>query len=146
MTARSAFFNKNREWVIPQIHYVHGGRGKIISRKKLQEKIASNPLIQEAIRLEPRVHLLIEEAKQVRCVPGYSANELFYDRYKPAIKSLVGFGSPHRVLHTMEHYDALYQAIYELLPGDEFDLYPDGIMPNGMYCPVLQEKYEREYP
>ena len=88
----------------------------------------------------------IEEAKKERCVPGYSANGRFYDYYKPRIVRLVGWEAHKPTLKTVKHYDAVYEAVYELLPGDEFDLYPDGIMPNGMFCPTYQEKYGRECP
>jgi hypothetical protein len=89
---------------------------------------------------------LIEEAKQERCVPGYDANGRFYDYYKPKIQSLVGWKATSSELRNEEAYDIVYEVIYELLPGDEFDLYPNGIMPNGQWCPSCQEKYEQVYP
>ena len=146
---QSAHQNQQGEWVIPQIYFVFQGNGKKISRQKLLKKVADNETLQEAMRLSPQVKELVEEAMKERCVPGYSANGRFYDYYKPRIVQLVGWETSkkgHPKLQTPEHYDAVYEAVYELLPGDEFDLYADGIMPIGMFCPTLQEKYGREYP
>lgn len=143
MKTPSAYQNDAGEWVYPQEYYKNGQR---IAKKQLLDEINSDPLVQEAIRLEPFVGTLIKEAAAQRCVYGYNAIRLFYDRFKPQIVSLVGFKSPHQALRTMKHYDAVYQAIYNLLPNDEVGLYSDAIMPNGMFSPTAQEKYEREYP
>ena len=144
--AQSAHVNGYGEWVIPQIYVEYSSNGKVISRKRLLEKIDNDPLVQEAICLEPAVGRLIDLASRERCVPGYSSLNTFYVDYKSQICNLVGWHSPHKELRTSKHYDAVYEAVYQLLPCDEFDLYPDGIMPNGMFCPSWQEKYDREYP
>lgn len=138
-----AHLSKHGEWVYPQLYYK---AGKQISKKKLLEQIYNNPLVQEAIQVDPHVGRLIEQANQQRCVCGYSWAKELYDRYKPQIECLVGWRSPYPKLRTMKHYDAVYDAIYTLLPADDVDLYPEGIMSNGMYSPNLQSKYGREYP
>jgi len=140
---KSAYQNDQGEWVYPQVYYQDS---KVISKKRLLEQIESNKFVQEAINVDPRVGRLIERAKQQRCEYGYNANDTFFLKYKPQILRLVGWSSPHQSLRTVEHYDAVYEAIYDLLPADEVDLYQDGIMPNGMYCPTQQERYECEYP
>jgi hypothetical protein len=142
MTA-SAHQNEQGEWVYPQLYYQDG---KPISKKKLLEQIQANQLVQEAIRVEPRIGSLIEQARRQWCVQGYNRLELFYDRFKPRIVTLVGWSASQKALRTTQHYDAVYEAIEDLLPADDVDLYSDGIMPNGMFSPNLQEKYGREYP
>jgi hypothetical protein len=136
----SATLNKKGEWSIPQVYYVFHGNGKTISRQKLLEKINNNALLQEAMQIDPRIKNLVEEAKKERCVPGYNANGRFYTYYKPQIVSLVGWECSRKELRSQKYYDAVYEAVYELLPGDEWDIYPDAIMPNGMFCPTWQEK------
>lgn len=146
--AASAYRDKKGEWVIPQTYFLLYSRKKI-SRKNLLEKLKNTPLLQEAIRLSSSVKYIIEKAKKERCVPGYNANGRFYDHYKPMILASVGWeanSSAPAHLKTSAYYDAVYEAVYELLPGDEWDIYPDGIMPNGMFCPTWQERYGREYP
>lgn len=137
--AASAHRNKNGEWVIPQIHFTLFPHGKIISRKKLLEKLEKDPLLQDAMRNSESVKYLIEEAKKEQCVPGYNASRRFYECYKPWISQCVGWeasrGTPVH-LKTSAYYDVVYRTVYELLLGDEWDIYPDGIMPNGMFCPT----------
>lgn len=140
---QSAYQNKQGEWVYPQIWYRDGKR---IPKKRLLEQIHGNPLVKEAIWVEPRIKHLIEKASQQRCELGYNLLHTFYGYYKPQITALVGWESPHAKIRTTQHYDAVYEAIYDLLPSDDVDLYPDGIMPNGMYSPNLQEKYHCDYP
>lgn len=140
---KPAYQNDQGEWVYPQMYYQDS---KVISKKKLLEQIANNVLVQEAIKVDGYIKRLIERAKEQRCEYGYSRIETFYDYYKPKIVNLVGWSSIHKALRTREHYDAVYEAIEDLLPADEVDLYEDGIMPNGMYCPTQQERYGYEYP
>ncbi len=134
---------KKREWVFPQMHY---HKHKYIAKSTLITLIDADPLIKEAINIEPRIKELIEEAKKQRCVISYNLTTIFYSYYKPHIQNLVGWESIHKRLRTQDHYDAIYQAINDLLPADEIDLYSEGIMPNGMYSPSLQKKYNSEYP
>lgn len=143
MKTPCAYRNEQGEWVYPQLYYRHGKR---IAKKRLIEQINNDPLIQQAIQVAPHVGRLIEEAKKQRCVMGYNVIQLFYNYYKPQICNLVGWESRYKELRTREHYDAVYDAIYDLLPEDETGMYGDGIMPNGAFCPSWQEKYEREYP
>ena len=146
MAVAVAYKNNVSEWVIPQVYFTFDGEGETVSRAALLTALENNTLLQEAMELEPQIRQMVEEAQQERCVPGYSANDRFYDYYKPQIVRLVGSEARHRTLRTSEYYDAVYEAIYELLPGDEFDLYPHGIMPDGRFCPTYQEEYGREYP
>lgn len=143
MSIPSAYRNKAGEWVYPQCYYRNEHR---ISKKELLAQINSHPLIQEAIRLEPSVGKLIQEAASQRCVYGYDLIHVFYERYKPALSRYVGWDASKKELRTSEHYDAVYEAIYDLLPDDEDGLYPDGIMPDGKFSPQQQERYGREYP
>lgn len=140
---KSAYWHKEKGWIFPQVHY---HLSKRITKKKLLEVIHQNPLIQEAVQIDPRVEALLKEASLRRCTYGYNWEQTFYRTYKPQVTVLVGWESPHKTLQSSQHYDALYNAVYELLPDDEVGLYPDGIMPNGAYSPSLQERYEREYP
>jgi len=140
---KSAYRNDEGEWIYPQMYYRDH---KPIAKKRLLEEAERNQLLQEAMRIEPRIRQLFERVKKERCLMGYNANDTFYEVYKPQIVRLVGFDSPHKALRTMKHYDAVYDTIYDLLPADEVDLYQDGIMPNEMFAPSLQEKYGREYP
>ena len=138
-----AKLDKDGRWIYPQV-YFHGH--KKISKKKLVGETYTNVFVQEAIRVESNVGKLIEQAKNQRCEYGYNSVETFYDYYKPRISRLVGWSSPHKALRTQSHYDAVYDAIYHILPADETDLYEEGIMENGMFSPRGQEKYGREYP
>lgn len=143
VTAKPAYQDDNGEWVYPQRYFVDG---KHVAKSTILKRVNNDPLVQEAIKLDARIGALIERAKQQRCIYGYEANNTFYHSYKPHIVSLVGWESKTKGLKTMQHYEAVYEAVYQLLPGDEYDLYEDGIMSNGMFSPRGQEKYGREYP
>ena len=114
MAVAVAYKNNVSEWVIPQVYFTFDGEGETVSRAALLTALENNTLLQEAMELEPQIRQMVEEAQQERCVPGYSANDRFYDYYKPQIVRLVGSEARHRTLRTSEYYDAVYEAIYEL--------------------------------
>lgn len=143
MNIPDAYRDDNDEWVYPQIYYAHNKR---ITKANLIKQINKDPHIQEAIKIEPQIKTLLERVKKERCVLGYNQINTFYHSYKPVIERLVGWNSPHPPLRETTYYDAVYDVVYHLLPADDTELYPEGIMGNEMYSPALQEKYGREYP
>ncbi len=131
------------EWVIPQVYNLNGEE---VTHARLIAQVMSNERLQEAMDMEPKVRDLIEEATRERCVPGYTVQGRFFSYYKPLISNLVGWYARKKAVQEPYYYDAVYDAIYRLLPCDEYDIYPDGIMPDGRYCPTLQERNGKEYP
>jgi hypothetical protein len=72
-------------------------------------------------RLEPKLAELLKEAQAVTDPggdPGFCANAVWYDRFKPQLTCLVGWFArcKHFLLTSPEAYDIAYDKIYEALP------------------------------
>jgi hypothetical protein len=70
--------------------------------------------------LEPRLEELEAEIlalRRFRRRGPFCANEVWYRRFKPRLRLLVGWEARgHPVLTTAQAYDVAYEHLYELLP------------------------------
>lgn len=132
---KSAYQDASGKWVYPQVYYLAGQK---ITKANLIDHVCSHPLVQEAIRTDPGISDLFKIVCQQRCDFDYNRTDVFYGTIKPKLVHMVGFNARHKELRSVKHYDAVYSAIECLLPADEADLYPAGVMPNGMDTPRRQ--------
>ncbi len=95
------------------------------SRRKALAKLKSDPLILEALQLEPHLRPILDEAKNQKNEPGYHRIRRYYDLKKQA-ECFVGSLARDRRLKSSKHFDAIVLTIGDLLPEDDVDLYPDG--------------------
>jgi hypothetical protein len=89
------------------------------------KRLKSNKLLQEALRIEPRLNDVIEAAQQQENVEGYHRIRRWYE-LKHWMNHLVGFQAEKEQIRTMKHWDAVRDAVNDLLPPDDVDLHPDG--------------------
>lgn len=72
---------------------------------------------QEIVSVEPHLHRMFDEAKKVDGSEKYfCANDIWYERFKPQLKYLVGWYAKDPRLASMDCYDLAYQKIYKVLP------------------------------
>lgn len=83
-------------------------------------RAARDPLLAEAVRLEPDLLKVLELARRSRRIPGYNRIRRYYD-LKPLGGLYVGDDALLDVLGTPSHFDAMIQAISALLPADRSD-------------------------
>jgi hypothetical protein len=95
------------------------------ARRKALRALKTNPLILEAVQIEPRLKPILDEAKNQRNVPGYHRIRTYYD-LKAQACLLVGSSAPKPQIRTGKHFDAIVLTIGDLLPEDDVDLYPEG--------------------
>lgn len=84
-------------------------------------RMNDNKLLQEALRVEPRLRIIIEEAKEQRKVRGYNRIHKYVDLSNRALY-LVGNLAENPQLRTSAFYDAVIHTIDDLLPPDVVDL------------------------
>jgi len=83
-------------------------------------RMEQQPLLVEALRIEPRLQRFVDEAKTQQNVDGYNRIRT-YIRLRNACSSLVGWFAENASLKTREHYSAVTQTIADLLPPDDVD-------------------------
>ena len=64
---------------------------------------------------EPRLKALYEQVKATRIDRGKLVEQIWYSKFKPKMKYLVGFLAENEKLRTTEAYDLCYQILYDLL-------------------------------
>jgi hypothetical protein len=84
-----------------------------------------NRVLQEALRLEPRLEAIIEEAQSQRRAKGYNRIRKYIELRNKVIP-LVGSLAENPALNRRDYYDAVRETIDDLLPPDEVDIYPEG--------------------
>jgi hypothetical protein len=70
---------------------------------------------------EPALAALLADARAVRDTrrrPSFCANAVWYDRFKPRLVALVGWGrAGDPLLGTSDSYDVAYATVYRALPN-----------------------------
>ena len=84
-----------------------------------------NRVLQEALRLEPRLEAIIEEAQSQRRAKGYNRIRKYIELRNKVIP-LVGSLAKNPALNRRDYYDAVRETIDDLLPPDEVDIYSEG--------------------
>jgi hypothetical protein len=77
--------------------------------------------LREAIRIEPEILSLLQDAKNVNIQLGYDW-EKHYTRLKARATNLVGWEATNPKLIETKYYDAVIKVITNLLPGDDDEL------------------------
>ena len=95
------------------------------TKKAAIERMRQNALLHEALRVEPRLQPIINEALKQRNVPGYNRIHT-YNALKARFELLVGWHCSKPKIKTREHYDTVVRTVDDLLPPDNVDLHPDG--------------------
>src|SRR3712207_5777931 len=90
-------------------------------RQDAYHRVLADPLVQEALRVEPRLAAIIERARTQTNVPDYNRIRTYYE-LKGMFKWLVGWHAAQPHLRTQRHYEAFVRAIDDLLPPDAVDL------------------------
>jgi hypothetical protein len=146
MAVAVAYKNNVSEWVIPQVYFTFDGEGETVSRAALLTALENNTLLQEAMELEPQIRQMVEEAQQDA---ASLATAPTIDFTITINRRLFGWSDRRPATGRFVPQSITTRSMkpsMNCLPGDEFDLYPHGIMPDGKFCPTYQEEYGREYP
>ncbi len=88
-------------------------------------RVSSNERLKALVSREPRLKPIIDSAAAQQNTPGYHRINTYYALKKRA-SALVGWESPNPALNQTEHFDPVMDAIIDLLPPDDSDLYPEG--------------------
>jgi len=93
------------------------------------ERMKSNTLLQEVLHAEPELRPILEQARRQRNVKGYNRIETYLS-LRDSIQYLVGWYAHNPEIKTRLHHDAVIRTIADLLPPDQVDLYPEGVVKN----------------
>ena len=91
------------------------------TRQEAYRKVQADPLVQEALRIEPRLQSVLDRARLQTNEPGYHRIRTYYD-LKRMFLGLVGWYAPQPQIRTQHHYMAIVGAVADLLPPDDVDL------------------------
>jgi hypothetical protein len=94
------------------------------TKKAAVDRVNDDPLVQEAMCLEPRLVAVIKEAMHQKRTRGYNRIQKYIE-LKNRATALVGQFAEVEQLRTQEYYDAVRGAIDDLLPPDHTDLFAD---------------------
>lgn len=100
------------------------------TRKQAIAALKTDPLLLEAVEVEPRLKPLLEEARKQKNVPGYHRIRTYY-ALKKQMDWLVGWQAKDKRIQSQKHYDAVVGMMSDLLPEDDVDIYPDGKIDEG---------------
>jgi len=91
------------------------------TRQDAIRRVQADPLVQEALRSEPRLQAVLDRARLQTNEPGYHRIRTYYD-LKRMFYHLVGWNAPQPQIRTQHHYMAIVGAVADLLPPDTVDL------------------------
>ena len=103
------------------------------TRQEAYRTVQADPLVQEALRIEPRLLAALDRARLQTNEPGYHRIRTYYD-LKRMFSGLVGWNAPQPQIRTQHHYRAIVGAVADLLPPDNVDLAD---------CPNALEEWEQ---
>ena len=86
-------------------------------KKDAIQRAQSNEVLQEVLRIEPRLVAVIDEAKRQRSVRGYDSVGKYIELKNRALR-LAGCLAEKEELRTNKAYDAVMRTVYDLLPPD----------------------------
>ena len=109
LTQGARLTNRDEESLTPLAH-------KWTKRKSIN-RLAKNHRVQEAMRLSQGLAHVIEDAVTQEYVEGYDSVECFLALMDRA-EAYVGWDASNPDLQSSEYYDAVKDAIYDLLPPD----------------------------
>jgi len=89
------------------------------------ERMDRNLVLQQALRLEPRLEAIIAAATSQRRAKGYHRVRRYVELRNQAIP-LVGAMAENPALNKAEYFEAVVHTLDDLLPPDGTDIYPDG--------------------
>ena len=74
----------------------------------------------EMVKIEPRLEELYQQIRLIKddkTTPCFCANEIWYERFKPRFKYLVGWLAENEDLRGSDAYDLAYHKLYTPLPS-----------------------------
>ncbi len=100
------------------------------TKQNAVQRLNNNEQLQKIIKIEPRNHEIISDILKLKSFRGYNRDEE-YSHFKSRAEKLVGHFSEKDEVRDSDSYDIVIKAIYDLLPPDAVELYPNGF-PEGI--------------
>lgn len=88
-----------------------------VEKQSAIARMKANWLLQEALRMEPRIQVALDAALHQRSESGYNRSRR-YGELKESIYHLVGWAARDLAISRSEYYEAVVSTIADLLPDD----------------------------